>query len=279
MSAGNAISNISRLVENRLAGINGTEAFPTTDYANLVGTYYYSKILSGTEYPAAKTIRTATGTVSSSGNTVILNAATLFSNYLSGNKIVLTGIRLQNEAATANTVLLKDGEGTSLSRFFFAASATGAIIEKQYPVGRELRLATDVTQSVYWSNTVSTPATVDNTGTYTITLDGGAIGDAIEATFVTDADATRAELNAGLLAAIEASDMVDYVTPVLVSNTITLTSNVYGVDYTLACTTNGTTTNDLTIGSATTTVSSGSLILNLSAATAIGYSIEYFLEP
>ena len=72
--------------------------------------------------------------------------------------------------------------------------------------------------------------------------------------------------------------MADYVTAVLATNTITLTAKNYSQDYALTCTTNGTTTYDLTIGTETAAVTSGSLMLNLSAATTVGYSIEYFVE-
>jgi hypothetical protein len=112
-----------------------------------------------------------------------------------------------------------------------------------------------------WSNTIATPATVDNSAAYTVTLVGSEIlnGATLTATYTSDASATQAELNAGLLAAIRASDMHDYVISTLATNTITLTARKYGVNYTLACTTNGATTNDLTIGSATTAVAAGTV--------------------
>jgi hypothetical protein len=112
-----------------------------------------------------------------------------------------------------------------------------------------------------WSNTIATPATVDNTAAYTVTLTGSEIldGATLSASFTTDGSATQAELNAGLLAAIRASSLHDYVISTLSSNTITLTARKYGVNYTLACTTNGATTNDLTIGTQTATASAGTI--------------------
>ena len=112
-----------------------------------------------------------------------------------------------------------------------------------------------------WSNTIATPATVDNSAAYTVTLVGSEIlgGATLSATYTSDASATQAELNAGLLAAIRASDLHDYVISTLATNTITLTARKYNVNYTLACTTNGATTNDLTVGSANTAVAAGTI--------------------
>jgi hypothetical protein len=275
MTASSTISNINRLTANRLAAISGTEAYPTQDYANLVSTYYFSQLLSGTD-ATIKTLSTATGTVATSGDNTVLDTTTLFPLHLSGNTIVITALRIQNEAATGNTVILKNGDGTAISRVYMKTDGSG--IDRVYEAGRELRIKTTVSNSVLWSNTILSPATVDNTGTYTVRLSGGDIVGNIDATFETDGTATRAELNAGLLAAIVASDMADYVTAVLATNTITLTAKSYSQDYALTCTTNGTTTNDLTIGTETAAVTSGSLMLNLSAATTVGYSIEYFVE-
>jgi hypothetical protein len=95
--------------------------------------------------------------------------------------------------------------------------------------------------------TVTTPATVDNSGTYSISVVGGAIPAAIVASFATDASATQAELTAGLLAAIQASDLSQYFAISSASNVITLEALVPNVAYTVTSPTNATTTNDLTL--------------------------------
>jgi len=125
-----------------------------------------------------------------------------------------------------------------------------------------------------WSNTIASPATVDNNGVYTVTLSGGDLTSTISASYTADGTATQAELDAGLLAAIRASDLHDKVTSALAANTITLTARKYGINYTLACTTNGTTLNDLTIGSATSNAAAGSIdfgrfVVSVSASDAL----------
>ena len=95
--------------------------------------------------------------------------------------------------------------------------------------------------------TVTTPATVDNSGTYSISVVGGAIPAAIVASFTTDGSATRAELTAGLLAAIQASDLSQYFAISEASNVITLRALTPNVGYTVTSPTNATTTHDLTL--------------------------------
>ncbi len=109
---------------------------------------------------------------------------------------------------------------------------------------------------VLWSNTIGIPATVDNSTTYTVSFIGGDVQTAITASFTTGGSATQAALGAGLLAAIRASNIYRYVIPTIASNTITLRARAAAVNYTLTCPTNVSTTNDLTIGSATTFVQS-----------------------
>jgi hypothetical protein len=95
--------------------------------------------------------------------------------------------------------------------------------------------------------TVTTPATVDDSGIYSISVVGGAIPSAIVASFTNDSSATRAELTAGLLAAIQASDLSQYFAISEASNVITLKALEPNVGYTVTSPTNATTTNDLTI--------------------------------
>jgi hypothetical protein len=95
--------------------------------------------------------------------------------------------------------------------------------------------------------TVTTPATVDGSGTYSISVVGGAIPAAIVASFTTAESATRAALTAGLLAAIQASDLGQYFAISEASNVITLEALVPNVAYTVTSPTNATTTNDLTL--------------------------------
>lgn len=104
--------------------------------------------------------------------------------------------------------------------------------------------------------TVTTPATVDNSGTYSISVVGGAIPAAIVASFTTDASATQAELTAGLLAAIQASDLSQYVAISSASNVITLEALVPNVAYTVTSPTNATTTHDLTLAETVTEAAS-----------------------
>lgn len=109
---------------------------------------------------------------------------------------------------------------------------------------------------VLWSNTIGIPSTVDNSTAYSVTFTGGALTSTITASFTTGGSATQAALGAGLLAAIRASDIYKYAIPTLASNTITLRARAAAVNYTIASPSNASTTNDLTIGSATTYVQS-----------------------
>lgn len=99
--------------------------------------------------------------------------------------------------------------------------------------------------------TIAIPATVDDDETYTVALTGPGITSPIEASFETSASATTAELSAGLLAAIQGSNIVDFFAPTLTAaNQITLTALTVGISYTLTSPTNAATTNDLTIAEA-----------------------------
>ncbi len=89
---------------------------------------------------ATKTILAATGTFNTSGdNTAIdVSAAT---GYTSGDRIVITAIRIQNENGTANTVTIKDGASTTVARVYTETAGSG--LDRQYAPGRELRLTAD----------------------------------------------------------------------------------------------------------------------------------------
>lgn len=97
------------------------------------------------------------------------------------------------------------------------------------------------------THTIATPSSVDNSSAYSVTVSGGAIPAAITATFTTDGSATQAELTAGLLAAIQATDIGQYFSITEASNVITLEALVPNVAYTVTSPTNASTTNDLTI--------------------------------
>lgn len=104
--------------------------------------------------------------------------------------------------------------------------------------------------------TVTTPATVDNSAVYSISVVGGAIPAAIVASFTTDSSATQAELTAGLLAAIQASDLSQYLAIRESANVITLEALVPNVEYVVTSPTNATTTNDLTLAETVTEAAS-----------------------
>lgn len=96
--------------------------------------------------------------------------------------------------------------------------------------------------------TVTTPATVDDSETYSINVAGGAIASGgLTAEVETDANATQAELNAGLLAAVQATDIVQYFAVSLAANVITLRALTPSIQYTVTSGSNAATTNDLTL--------------------------------
>lgn len=86
-----------------------------------------------------KGIRTAAGTISASGDTTAIDISAL-SGYVSGDLIVLTSMRIQNESGSPNTVLIKDG-ATTLARAYTSVAGSG--FDRQYSPGRELRLTAD----------------------------------------------------------------------------------------------------------------------------------------
>lgn len=113
---------------------------------------------------------------------------------------------------------------------------------------------------VMWSNTIASPTNGDLDTNYTVQLAGGDLVNPITATFRTPGVAAPAAIvSAGLLAAIRASELHDKVISTISGTTITLTARKLGVNYTLTCPTNASTTNDLTIGSAVSAVNSSAV--------------------
>lgn len=78
-----------------------------------------------------------TGTVASSGDNTVMDISAL-AGYSSGDRIVITAIRIQNESSTSTTVVIKNG-ATSIARVLCETKGSG--VDRQYPVGRELRLS------------------------------------------------------------------------------------------------------------------------------------------
>lgn len=108
-------------------------------------------------------------------------------------------------------------------------------------------------QAVY---TITPPATVDASTTYSVTIDG------VTVSFTSGASTTTAQLGAGLYAAIR-TDAQAYrlVDASLNSGTgvITLTSRMYNTSHTITSPTNATTTNDLTIANTVTAGTSSTI--------------------
>lgn len=131
--------------------------------------------------------------------------------------------------------------------------------------------------------TVTTPATVDTSIAYTISVTGGDIPSAITATFTTDASgpsptATQAELTAGLLAAIQASDLGQYFAISEASNVITLEALVPNVAYTVTSPTNASTTNDLTLAETVTEAISNAIPFGRFVVRSTSGTIDTFNE-
>jgi hypothetical protein len=87
-----------------------------------------------TTTPAAVTITNVTNTTATSGDNTIVAAPG------SGQRLRLHMLKIQLEAATATTVLLKSGS-TTFDRVYCAAAGDGMIVV--YPVGREQLLGTN----------------------------------------------------------------------------------------------------------------------------------------
>ena len=88
---------------------------------------------------STKTILTAMGTFNASGDNTAVDISAA-AGYTSGDKIVISSIRIQNENGVANIVILKDGS-TDIARVY--TEVTGSGLDRQYPPGRELRLTAD----------------------------------------------------------------------------------------------------------------------------------------
>ncbi|MEO1390977.1 MAG: hypothetical protein AAFV85_26900 [Cyanobacteria bacterium J06634_6] len=86
-----------------------------------------------------KTVLFATGTVSAVGDAIAIDISAA-PGYTSGDKIVITALRIQNENGTANTVTLKDA-ATTIARVYTEAAGSG--LDRVYAPGREMRLGAD----------------------------------------------------------------------------------------------------------------------------------------
>jgi hypothetical protein len=96
--------------------------------------------------------------------------------------------------------------------------------------------------------TLTAPGTVDNSATYTISVEYKE-WDAIESVSVlTDSDATQAELVAALQLALRGNHKINGLLKITTtSTTVVLTARKDGISVTVTCPTNGTTTNDITV--------------------------------
>lgn len=102
--------------------------------------------------------------------------------------------------------------------------------------------------------TIGIPSTVDANKTYSIQAIGGNIHGTVSplvASFDTGSSPSQATLGSGLLAAIQATDLMQFFNATLEGNTITLEGLRSGIGYTVSVPTNGSTTNDLVLTEAT----------------------------
>jgi hypothetical protein len=104
---------------------------------------------------------------------------------------------------------------------------------------------------VIWTNTVTTPASVDASTTYSLQFSGGDLLAPVGMQYITTGSPTQAALNAGLLGAARSSDVFDHFLPTLAGNVVSFKARRSKQDYTIASASNASTTNDLTIGTAT----------------------------
>lgn len=117
----------------------GTIDADTSALAGAVsGTEVQVDVLTTVEAPP-KITAFPTGTVASSGDNTVMDISAL-PGYSAGMRIVITAMRLQLEASTSTTVVIKDG-ATSIARVLCETKGSG--FDRQYVVGRELRLSAD----------------------------------------------------------------------------------------------------------------------------------------
>jgi hypothetical protein len=110
--------------------------------------------------------------------------------------------------------------------------------------------------------TIGIPATVDANATYSVSVTGGNIPSSlgsILAEFETGAAPSQATLGSGLLAAIQATDIMQFFNAVLQGNTITLEALRSGIGYTITSPSNATTTNDLVVTEAAIAANSSNI--------------------
>lgn len=110
--------------------------------------------------------------------------------------------------------------------------------------------------------TLAIPATVDANATYSVSATGGNIPGglgSVTAEFQTGGAPSQATLGSGLLAAIQATDIMQFFNAILSGNTITLEALRSGIGYAVTVPSNGTTTNDLTLTEAAIAANSGNI--------------------
>ncbi|MEL6385458.1 MAG: hypothetical protein AAFQ89_23940 [Cyanobacteria bacterium J06626_18] len=121
--------------------------------------------------------------------------------------------------------------------------------------------------------TVAVPGSPDDSADYSVQVSGGAMPSAITATYAADASSTQAEVAAGLLAALQATDVAQYFAISEASNTITLQALTGNVAYTVTSPSNASTTADLTVteaiaAAASTAIPDGRFIVRSTSGTA-----------
>ena len=128
--------------------------------------------------------------------------------------------------------------------------------------------------------TITVPGTVDNSGTYTLVFSSDN-GEDQTISVTTSGSATTAELQGLILTAIRQNPVLFRWFTVVVTSATVLTLTVEGrvFPFTITCTTNGTTTNDITV-TETVAASTGSLIKpGLFVATKTTYPAETAALP
>ncbi|MEM9149524.1 MAG: hypothetical protein AAGB19_03605 [Cyanobacteria bacterium P01_F01_bin.3] len=125
--------------------------------------------------------------------------------------------------------------------------------------------------------TIAIPASPDDSADYSVSVSGGAIPVAIVATYSAGASSTQAEVVAGLLAAIQASDIGQFFAISETSNVITLEALTPNIEYAVTSPTNGDTTADLTVTetlaeSASTEIPDGRFVVRSTAGAADNFN-------
>jgi len=158
--------------------------------------------------------------------------------------VVFTGLSLPFAAdqSTSYFIAVKargmnvNGDASSTAAqgatIIYGIAPVEGVVAQGVDSGLDVALASDGTVAVAQVNTLA-PTAVD-AFTYTVTIDA----DGTPSQYISDADATVAEVAAGLVAAINADAGADAVTATNVSNTVVITANVTGTAFTIAVSAN-----------------------------------------